>query len=305
MLRIAVVKAGDAYIDLLSAAWQSVKRTSRILWGSLLVGGVSFIAAIALMLLTGDIFPTLLALAISSIAAITTVFILPLSRLRRHSLSQQRVFAITTLSPKASLIKVLKSGLPLGAATAILSAVSFAPQYFLASYHGKAASAIFAVLIYMYALADLAMANIAQAWVPRGQSSYNGSKVIRWIMKPTLSWTAIFLPISVCLLLAGSKLYPLFFGTAYAFNFNVALPIAFAIAVLPFAHFTGAAINIENRYKTLFIINCAAATTAFAVCMLLISSQSIAGGFWALAAATFSRGIIVILLLTLRKCKKR
>ncbi|MBT1018051.1 hypothetical protein KJY77_02695 [Canibacter sp. lx-72] len=294
VLIMAIVKASDAYIDLLSAAWQSVSRTSRIFWGSMFVGAGSLLAATAIMLITNSIIPTLLALAVSSAIIVAVIFAFPVKYLRGRELAARRIFAVTKLSAKKSILKVLRAGLPLGTATAVLSAVSFAPQYFLSPLAGAAAAGHFAVLIYMYAIADLTMGNIAQAWIPRGQASYGKKNVFRWILSPTLKWTLVFIPLALLGVTAGHWLYPQLFGEAYAFGTTIAIPLVTAIVLLPFAHFTGAALSIANRYTTMLSVNTLAAITALIACATLIPAHGVGGGFWAVAVAVLVRGTAVL-----------
>ncbi|WP_336628958.1 MULTISPECIES: lipopolysaccharide biosynthesis protein [unclassified Microbacterium] len=284
----ALGKIMDAYVDLLSGPLQAAGRERRIFWASLAVGAGSLAFAAAGLLATGSVVVSLVALAAGTLCAALPFLYLPVRRAEREA---------GTWSWRADAdtrARVVRAGVPMGVAIAIMSLMSVLPQYVLAGVIGQAVAGRFAVMLYMYAVADIAGMSLAQAWIPTGRRSYETGEPRRWLARPVLLWTALFLPATVFGLWLGAMLLPLLFGPAFGFGIAEAVPLGCAIVLLPFAHFTAITVSIQNRYTHVLALSAAAVVVSATLCAVLIPIWGLAGGFWALAAAIGVRGIVAL-----------
>lgn len=281
-------KVMDAYVDLLSGPLQAAGRERRIFWASLAVGVGSLLFAAVALLVTGSVFVSLLALAGGTFVAALPLLFLPVRRAELGAGAWSwRVDADTRA-------RVVRAGVPMGVAIAIMSLMSVLPQYVLAGVVDTASAGRFAVMLYMYAVADIAGMSLAQAWIPSGRRSYETADGGRWLARPILLWTIVFLPVTAIGLWIGSMLLPILFGSAFGFGLAEAAPLGCAIVLLPFAHFTAITVSIQNRYSHVLALSAAAVVVSAVLCVVLIPLWGLAGGFWALAAAIATRGIVAL-----------
>ncbi|MBS1698142.1 MAG: hypothetical protein JST25_07030 [Actinobacteria bacterium] len=281
-------KVMDAYVDLLSGPLQAAGRERRIFWASLAVGVGSLLFAAVALLVTGSVFVSLLALAGGTFVAALPLLFLPVRRAELDAGAWSwRVDADTRA-------RVVRAGVPMGVAIAIMSLMSVLPQYVLAGVVDTASAGRFAVMLYMYAVADIAGMSLAQAWIPSGRRSYETADGGRWLARPILLWTIVFLPVTAIGLWIGSMLLPILFGSAFGFGLAEAVPLGCAIVLLPFAHFTAITVSIQNRYSHVLALSAAAVVVSAVLCVVLIPLWGLAGGFWALAAAIATRGIVAL-----------
>lgn len=281
-------KVMDAYVDLLSGPLQAAGRERRIFWASLAVGVGSLLFAAVALLVTGSVFVSLLALAGGTFVAALPLLFLPVRRAELDAGAWSwRVDADTRA-------RVVRAGVPMGVAIAIMSLMSVLPQYVLAGVVDTASAGRFAVMLYMYAVADIAGMSLAQAWIPSGRRSYETADGGRWLARPILLWTIVFLPVTAIGLWIGSMLLPILFGSAFGFGLAEAAPLGCAIVLLPFAHFTAITVSIQNRYSHVLALSAAAVVVSAVLCVVLIPLWGLAGGFWALAAAIATRGIVAL-----------
>ena len=301
LVLVSLLKTADAFTDFLSGPLQRRHRSRTILVASVVAALVVSTTAATVLLTTGGLEPTILAVALVSIVVAYVCLYLPA---RRASAAEP-----PPRDPSAATLSVLKAGLPLGLTTAVLALVSTFPQYVVTATEGAAETARFAVLLYVYALADLVTAALAQAWVPTAQQQLlegEGVKSLTLALRSAARWTVVYVPVVIIGLLLTAQLFPAIFGPGYTLSLGEAIPLGLAILTLPVAHFTAIAVAIENYYTHSLLLAAASAVVAMVACVVLIPVLGLAGGFVGLFASVLVRaGVATAILLWFFRVPKK
>lgn len=301
VLLAALLKIADAFSDFLSGPLQRHGRSVTVFTASLIAAvGVSIVAAVVLYL-TRDLVPTLAVLAGTSLAAAYVLLFRPARRTAR---------AIEATAPardralRPEVRRIVSAGLPLGVAMSLMSLISTVPQYVVTASEGEAETARLAVLLYVYALADIVTGVVSQAWIPHAQAQLrttsSRSPILLVSARGAALWTIVYLPVTVLGLVAAEWLLPLVFGAPYTMSLVEAIPLGIAIVLLPSAHFMATAVAIKNDYLHALTLAIGSTVLSLVTCVILIPQIGIAGAFWALAVAVAARATIAVAIVALR-----
>lgn len=297
---VGLLKTADAFSDFLSGPLQRRGQTVTILVSSFVYAAASSAAAALTLTFTKNLELTILAIGV--VALITTALVLYRPARRLAKVSE------TAASNKLQLKRVLAAGVPLGATSGILALTSTFPQYVITSSHGEALTARFAILLYVFALADIATGTIAQAWIPNAQHRLAHNKNLSTLalaLRASLKWSAVYIPTVVLGLTATAALFPIIFGQEYTLSLTEAIWLGASILALPFAHFTAMSVAIENQYIHSVTLAVVSTTVAAAIGITCIPEFGISGAFAALFASIGSRGITATVILLWFKRKSR
>lgn len=294
LILVSMSKSLDAFVDMLSGPLQAAGRADRVLTGSALVAACAALASIATLAATRSLETGIAALVIATAFALWVGLFRPVRALERE---QDRWHP----ADGAARGRIVRAGLPLGVSMAVISLISTFPQYVITAVEGHAATGRFAILLYVYALGDLATGAVSQAWIPHGRRDMVQRPLKRSLGGPIMRWTAIYVPGVAGGLWIAWRLLPIVFGSVYALSWAESVPIGVALLLLPAAHFTTVAVNIQNRYRQNVTLGVAALLTSVVLCWVLIPQIGIAGGFWALVGALAVRTVVALLLLVDRQ----
>lgn len=296
---VCLIKCGDAITDLFAGPLQRFGATANIFWGIAVSSVVSAIAAIVVLVITRDLNLTLLALAaVSTVIVFILMWVPGLRHVREREANDDASIPRSSIPIR----DLLRAGTPIGAGAALLALVSSLPQYFLSISYGADAVAHFAVLFYTVAVADIFMSTLVQGWIPRAREATIHPELAphgfyRFLTRTATTWTLLTLPMAAVGITLAWFVIPAVFGPTFVLTFAIAIPIASAIALMPFASFSNIGIIVQNLYLHSITLSVASAVTSLVVCALLIPSFGIAGAFWAIAAASLARTIPSLVLL--------
>ncbi|MGX5695898.1 lipopolysaccharide biosynthesis protein [Agromyces soli] len=300
VLLAAFMKVADAYSDFLSGPLQRHGRTFTVFIASLVAATVVSLIAAIVVALTRQLVPTLLALATTSLFTCYLLLFRPARSVSREAQST------TVLAPSSREIRrIFWAGLPLGISMSLMSLISTVPQYVVTASFGAAETARLAVLLYVFALADIVTGVVSQAWIPHAQEQlYRESpraSVLTVSRRALVKWTLIYIPVTIGGLFVAAWLVPIVFGHAYTLSLAEAVPLGLAIIVLPSAHFMATAVAIKNAYVHTLTLAIGSTVLSLGACLVLIPQLGIAGAFWALFVAVASRAIIATSVLALHE----
>lgn len=301
VLLAAVLKIADAYSDFLSGPLQRHGRSVTVFTASLIAAVAVSLAAAIVLYLTRDLVPTLTALAGTSLVAAYLCLFRPAHRVSR---------AIESAEPRrdhrlpAEMRRIVAAGLPLGVAMSLMSLISTVPQYVVTASAGEAETARLAVLLYVYALADIVTGVLSQAWIPHAQAQLRKlsarSPILVVSTRGAALWTLVYVPVTVVGLILAEWLLPIVFGAPYTLSLGEAIPLGIAIVLLPSAHFMATAVAIQNDYLHALTLAVGSTVLSLATCLILIPQIGIAGAFWALVVAVAARAVIAVAILAVR-----
>ena len=291
---VALNKCVDTISDLVSGPLQRHGDTGRIFWGVAASSISATGAAIWVLWATGSLELTLFTLLVVSSASVAGAMWLPAWNLAR---AQE---AITEAG--GGLRAIARAGLPIGAGAALLALVGSLPQYFLSVHFGEESVAVFAIVFYTVAVADLFVSTLVQGWIPRAREALTHRDLaphgfFRFLLRTAANWTLAMLPLSVLGLGLAWWLIPTVFGPEFALNWALAGPIGIAVIVLPLASFANIGVIVCNLYLHAISLSVASAATSFILCFWLIPTLGIAGAFWAITGASLARAALSLLLL--------
>lgn len=292
VLLVAIIKSADTVSDLCIGPLQRAGSSVLAFWGFLASAAAGAVAVVIALRLTSSLEIALGAIAIVSIAVAIAFFVFPAVRVA------PRVEG-SILTDGVGL--VLRAGLPSGVALFLLALVPTVPQYFLAGSQGEVVVGHFAVVLYLFAAADLVVGTVSQAWLPRGRHEFQGLSgepraFASAVLRVSGRWTAALLPVTVGGLLLAGWLYPLVFP-GYRVEFDTALPIAVAIMALPTLYFSTAAIAVRNLYVHNLTLGSVSAAVSVAACAVLVPAFALEGALWATAIAVTARAIAAVIVL--------
>jgi O-antigen/teichoic acid export membrane protein len=297
----ALLKIADAFSDFLSGPLQRHGRSVTVFTASLIAAVAVSLAAAIVLYLTRDLVPTLAVLAGTSLVA---AYLLLFRPARRVSRVVETAFPAPNRSVPAEMRRIVSAGLPLGVAMALMSLISTVPQYVVTASEGEAETARLAVLLYVYALADIVTGVVSQAWIPHAQAQMRvvaaRSPVLVLSARGAALWTLVYVPVTAIGLVAAGWLLPVVFGAPYTLSLAEAIPLGLAIVLLPSAHFMATAVAIQNYYVHALSLAIGSTVLSLAACVILIPQIGIAGAFWALAVAVASRAAIAVTIVALR-----
>ena len=198
VLAAAFMKVADAFSECLSGPLQRHGRSVTVFTASLIAAIVVSIVAALVIYLTRELVPTLFGLAAASMLAAYLFLFRPAQKVSRAVESAQTPRAVGTM---VEIRRIAAAGLPLGIAMSVMSLVSTVPQYVVTSSYGPAETARLAVLLYVYALADIVTGVISQAWIPHAQAHMHRipgrHPVLALSVRGSLTWTLIYIPVTV------------------------------------------------------------------------------------------------------------
>lgn len=306
VLLAALMKVADAYSDFLSGPLQRHGRSKTVFTASLFAAIVVSLIAALVLYLTNDLVPTLLALAVSSLL---TCYLLLFRPAQNVSHAAESLIPPPTAEGSREIRRIVLAGLPLGVAMSLMSLISTVPQYVVTASFGPAETARLAVLLYIFALADIVTGVVSQTWIPHAQQQLRQvpprPSVLAISGRATMRWTLIYLPLTLVGLVLAAWLVPILFGSAYSLSLAEAVPLGLAILVLPSAHFMATAVSIQNAYFHALTLAIVSTVLSLATCLLLIPQLGIAGAFWALLVSVASRAAIAAIVLFLHSGRRR
>lgn len=286
---VGLLKTADVFADFLSGPLQRRHRTRTILVASIVYAVAASAAAAATLTISGELETTILIVALVSLVAMYVFLYRPAHRVARTETPVSR-----SQAARPEIQRILAAGVPLGLTTAILSLISTFPQYIVTASHGADETARFAVLLYVYALADLVTGTVSQAWIPTAQHQLlhgEGTKTLVLAVQSAVKWTLVYIPVIVAGLFATAQLFPIVFDGDYSLSVAEAIPLGLAILALPFAHFTAIAVAIENYYMHSLILAVFSTAIAIVGCIVLIPGLGLTGAFIALFASVATRAL--------------
>lgn len=300
VLLAGLTKIADAFSDFLSGPLQRHGR-SLVVFAASLAAAVIVSAGTAIVLfVTRDLVPSLLALAVLSLASAYLFLFRPASRVSREA-EATRAHVPST---RARLRRIVLAGLPLGIGMSVMSLISTVPQYVVTASFGEAETARLAILLYVYALADIVTGVVSQAWIPHAQAhvgrSTGRNPILRVSVRGALVWTLVYVPVTVGGLFLSAWLIPIVFGSAYTLSLSEAIPLGLAVLLLPSAHFLATAVSIRNDYAHALALAVGSTMLSIGASLILIPQLGIAGAFWALLAAVAARAVIAVGILAVR-----
>lgn len=294
---VCFVKAVDCGFELGSGALQLYHRTPIVFWSYLAAAVLGVGAVVAILLATGDLDLALLGLGVVNAAvALTTA-------LRRGwVLARSNEAQLPSSSRRTELFRILAAGLPAGIGTAMLALVASMPQYFLAASWGESAVGYFAVLLYLVAIADIFGGTLTQTWIPsaRARLAKGQQGFLLFSLAVAARWTLAFIPLVAVGLWLGSIVLPLAMSPEYQIGWDLVLPLAAAMLLLPLLHFEGMAISVLNLYIHTITVSVATAIVAVISCVVLVPTYGLAGALWATAFAFLARGLAAVTVLVTR-----
>lgn len=291
---VSFVKSVDCGFELGSGALQRYHHTPTVFWSYLTAAILGIVAVVAVLLASAELDLALAALGtVNGVVATVSTVRLGLRLARRHEV------LVPHPPMRVSVVGILKAGLPTGAAAAVLALVASLPQYFLASSWGEATVGHFAVLLYLVAIADIFGGTLTQAWIPgaRARLEERTSGFVGFTLASTLRWTAIFLPLTVAGLWIASAVLPVLMSPEYTIGFDLALPLAVAIMLLPLLHFGGTAISVLNLYIHNITLSVVAAGVSVLACLVLAAPFGLVGALWATVLAYLARATVALAIL--------
>ncbi|MCL2467056.1 MAG: hypothetical protein FWF21_07295 [Micrococcales bacterium] len=282
LLMVGVSKSADMFAETLTGPLQFTERMSRIFGAAVGTVVVTVGATTVVMLTTTDLSWSLAAMAAAGVGATFVFMYRPV----------RAVGTSTGLWSDGSATRrtVLRAGLPSGVLIAVISLVATMPQYFLTFWHGVEVAGHWLVLFYVYALADLATGAGVQVWIPTARRRLADGALRPELARTVTRWTGVYLPGTAVGLLLATWLLPLMFGGTYTLGLAQAVPLGLAIAALPFAYFSQAAVSVLNRYGHGLTLSVCSTAVAFALCAILVGPFGLTGAAWALAGAVLTRG---------------
>jgi len=301
VLLAGLLKIADAFSDFLSGPLQRHGRSS-IVFKASLIAAIAVSVAVGLVLyFTRSLVPTLIVLAGTSLLAAYLLLFRPAERV---SHAAEHLVGPRPTASRPEIKRIIAAGLPLGIAMSMMSLISTVPQYVVTANDGPAETARLAVLLYIYALADIVTGVVSQAWIPHAQEQMRTLStkipVLSVSLRGSTMWTLIYVPVVVAGLFLSSWLIPIVFGADYTLSVEEAVPLGIAIVLLPAAHFMGTAVAIRNDYLHALTLAFASTALSLGTCLVLIPRLGIAGAFWALVVAVGTRAVIAASIVYLR-----
>lgn len=292
---VCAVKAADAFFELAAGALQKEERSATVFVTYSVAALLGVSVVLASLLATRQLEVALGGLAAANLltAAATVAY----------------VRARTSPDPmegpgdpaRSHLSRILRAGIPTGAAAAVLTLVSSMPQYFLAASRGEAEVGYFAVLLYLVAVADIFSGTLTQAWIPqaRAESHRDPARRVfaRYVLRTAARWTVIFVPLLVAGLAIAFVVLPVAFSPSYRITAEVAAPLAAAILMLPILHFGSTSIAVRNLYVHNITLSVGATALCLVACVILVPAFGVAGALWATAVGFLARAVAAILVL--------
>ena len=297
-------KVSDNFADFVSGSLQRHDRARTVFVGSLLSAALVSITTAVVIYATRNLTASLTALAVSSLICTYVLLFRPARRVTAGAED-----SVSYHAPEAGEIRrIVLAGLPLGVAMSLMSLISTVPQYIVTSAFGEAETARLAVLLYIYALADIVTGVVSQAWIPQAQRlelhTHRSARLLAVTARHAGSWTIAYVPITAVGLILASVLIPLVFGPTYTLSLLEAVPLGFAVVLLPAAHFLATAVAIRNDYAHTLTLAVGSTALSLAACIVLIPSMGLAGAFWAVMVAVASRAALAAVILALRGRKE-
>ena len=301
---VAAIKAADAMSDIFSGPMQKYRNAYRV-FVAYFIGALAGSAVTATALaLTGLLDAALAGLLVISVFTAIVLMGFPARRLTmRHEDT-----AHARLHPQEDRRAILRAGLPMGVAGAILALVSSMPQFFLARSYGEAVVGVFAVLLYVLAVVEIFTGSLTLTWIPRARRALKDHendlhRFFKLVAATAGLWTLAFIPAAVLGLWVMSLVLPAVLGPHYTIRIEEALPLALGVILLPAVHFSGTAIAVRNFWVQGVAVSVAAATASLVACVVLVAPLGVAGGLWATASAFAARAVLSFAILYRRSSR--
>ncbi|MCL2454411.1 MAG: hypothetical protein FWD18_03805 [Micrococcales bacterium] len=293
LLLVGVAKMADMFADTLTGPLQLTDRIPRVFGAAVATVVVTVGVAATIMFATRSLNLALAGLAVSAVLATFVVMYLPV----------RKVGVSTGLWSEGSATRrtIVMAGLPSGVTVAAIALVSTMPQYFLTPWHGPAVAAHFAVLLYLYALADLATGAAAQAWIPTARRRLVDGALRSELVRTILRWTAVYIPGTAVGMVLAAWALPVVFPKDYTLGLAQAVPLGLAIVALPFAFFSMISVSVLNRYAHGLTLSISSTLVALVLCAVLIGPLGMTGAAWALVGAVLTRGVVAFIIVMVDK----
>jgi O-antigen/teichoic acid export membrane protein len=280
-IAVGVYKWGDLYTELYAGELQLTRDTRKLLVVGLASGLTVALGALLVAVLQLPFHVLLLVIAVSGV--LSAVFF---------------AFAIGPRKPKnqSSVLAAIKLGFPLGLSSAIGTFLTTTPQYLVFALFGPERLGTLAVILYLFALADLLGGAYGQAWVHRIKALPQTHLQLKYAVKIGTQSSLAFLPIAALGGYVFALIAPLVFSNNVTFGFFELIPLTAAIAILPFAHMISIAILVQNAYRQSLVIAILSAVSVASAAAILIPPFGVSGALWAVAAGVFTRAVSPILM---------
>ena len=274
---VSIYKWGDLFTEVHAGELQIIEQTRKLLF-------VSILSALIVVLVSG------------TIAVLELDFRILLLGISFSGLAGAFVFWVATFqirfSSDSKIKMVLKLGIPLGIASAIGTLVSTTPQYFIAVFWGAEFVGELAILLYLFAFADLFGGAYSQAWLPKIKTIKDKKSLLNECLKIGVYSTLVMIPTSVVLALGFSYVVPLVFGSAYNIQIDELIPLALSIALLPFVHMLAIALFTQKAYKENLQVTLMSALAVLLASILFVEPFGISGALWALVVGLLVKAFL-------------
>lgn len=291
VLWVSIFKWSDLFTELYAGSLQLNNKTMRLatisLVGSLLIGSIS----IGTLLVSDS-----LNYSLAVFALLGWGFAVSFRFLSIKYISKNQTFT--------RIKQVFLLGIPLGISGAIAALGSTFPQYRMAGTLGDTAVGVLAIFLYIYALADIFGAAYGQAWIPKIKALQSYRKQVFFVISIGLYSTLAAIPITAIGIWIFSAAAPLIFGSFFSVTLSEAIPLFCTVVALPYVHIVATALFVRVHYKRSLTTMLISTLVTVVAAILLIPSQGIAGGIYAVAAGLLTRGIISTIFLVLTKDKQ-
>jgi len=237
---------------------------------------------------------------------------------RTHCLAERgnRVSQSEALAPRFELSvqrKLLWLSLPLGIVVLLTSLNSNVPSYFIKHALGERDLGIFAALVFMVSVGNMAVVSLGQSAFTRLARSYAIGNLVAFssLLGKLLAFGAA---LGVCGMivskLAGREILTILFRPEYAERADLLPWIMAAGGVLFMAQFLGFGMTAAGYYNSQVILNLLANLSLFAACYWLVARQGLLGATFAMliAASVQLAGSATVLAIGMRthnQCERR
>lgn len=287
---VAVAKASDFTFELFSAPNQRFGKIRSIFFSNLFLA--LFVIPSSWFILFSKISLEVLVAFLAVSSWFVTLFLLFPSTSKTLENNAKTQFDI-------SVKALLTIGISLGFSVSLLALVVSFPQYIIGFFDSAASAGKLAAVLYGIALADIFMAVVAQAWIPKAQivleERHNAGDFPWYVHGQSLRYALVGIPVGI----VGSYLMYLTYPFLFQINLNIfeLLPIFLSVVLIPAQHFSSTALQLKNQYIRSTMPSIIAVLFSIIFSLLLIPAFSVLGGLWAILIAIAARALSGTLLL--------
>jgi len=295
IVAVGASKAFESVSDVIYGLLQQHERLDRMA-RSMLIGGVLSLAAIAaVIVLTGDLLESVLAMAAVR-ACVLAAYDIPSARWLLHGkgahLETEAAAAHDILRPRwdsRTLLRLTWLSLPLGIVMLLISLTTNVPRYFIDHYLGERALGIFAGMAYLLVAGQTIVNALGNAASPRLARYFAAGDCagFRRLMAKLLMMAALLGGAGILVALAGGKqILSCIYTPEFAEQADVFVWIMYAAAASYAASFLGYGITCARQFRVQVPIFACSAGTVAAACLWLVPEHGLHGAALALIASS-------------------